>query len=562
MLTALKDLGEILLTKEDKKPIDILLENPDSTGNYKKVFILNFDKDLNFEGISIEDFKAESPNLYLYKRASGSNAPDFSPTSRITEPEKTFIGKILKWFKNHKENPEIEKIYNQLLQNKDKIIENLNNLDKQSKDNKIITLKIDGKYLYDIGNPNFKKILLEDFLEKIKEISKKDAICSVCGERKDEVFTTSMIYKFYTLDKECYITSGFNKKEAWKNFPICEECYLKVDYGKKFVEEHLKYTFYNKTYYLIPKMILNVKEAFEEINEILTSEEKLQKLTIQQRKKIMGDKDEVLDIIKDYKDVVSFYFLFLKKEKSAEKILLLIEDVFPSTLHHIFDAKARVDNIFNQDYTLGRLIKFLNEFDHLFFEIIDKIFRRGSLDFKILLQIFNRKIRDGFLNDNNFNYTVIDALMNVKFFEELGLLNYEGETMSDEKFGEIYEKVGKSLNTPAKRGIFLLGALTQMLLNIQGKERGNTPFFKNLKSLKMKEEDIKGLLPKVINKLNEYGKFDKGKRELAEEISKNLLKQEKFKLTINEINFYFAAGMSLYKEISNIIYPEKEQAEN
>lgn len=558
MFTALKDLGEILLNKENKTPIDILIENPDSNGTYKVVWSLEFDKNLNFQKISVEEFKAESPCIYLYKRASGSNAPDFSPTSRVTEPEKTFTKKLLKWLENHKNIPEIEKIYNELLENKDKIIQKLEELNQQTKDNKILTLKIDGKYLYEIENPNFKKILLEDYLSKIKEISKKDGICSVCGEEKKEVFTTSQIYKFYTFDKECYIAGGFNKKEAWKNFPICEDCFLKVDFAKKFVEEHLKYNFYGKTYYLIPKMILNVPEVLTEINEILTSEEKIQKLTNEQRKTLTGDKEEILDIIKDYNDVVSFYFLFLKKDNAAERILLLIEDVFPSRIHFIYETKAKIDRIFEQNYTFAKLNEFLKEFDKLFFEVVDKIFRGGNLNFNTLLQIFNRKIRSDFLNNNNFNYTVIDSLMNIIFFEELGLINFKENKMERTKFDKIYEKVGKSLNTPAKRGIFLLGALTQMLLNIQGQERGNTPFFKNLKGLKMNEENIKGLLPKVINKLMEYERLDKGKQELTQEISNEFLAQDKFSLTIDEINFYFASGMALSKEVANIIYEKEE----
>ncbi len=84
------------------------------------------------------------------------------------------------------------------------------------------------------------------------------------------------------------------------------------------------------------------------------------------------------------------------------------------------------------------------------------------------------------------------------------------------------------------------------------------PFFKRWKGLKMKEEDIRGLLPKVIEKLNEYNRFDKGKRELAEEISRNLLAEEKFRLNTDEINFYFACGMALHQEIEEVIYPKED----
>ena len=575
MLTALKEVGELLLNKENKSEIDILLENPDSNGTYKVVWALEFDKDFNFKGVSVEEFKGEKPHIYLYKRASGSNAPDFSPTSRVTEAEKTFTKKLLRWLENHNDILEIQKIYEELVKNEENLIKQLKELDSQTKDGKILTLKIDGKYLYEVENPDFKEILLDDYLKKIKEISQKDAICSVCGDKKDEVFTTSLIYKFYTLDKECYITSGFNKKNAWKNFPVCQDCFLKIDYGKKYVENNLKFKFSGKEYYLIPKLILDTPEALEEINEILSMEAGKLSLSDGKRNIITGHKEDILEILKDYKDVISFYFLFLKGggKADSDKILLLIEDVLPSRIHKIFDIKTRVDELFGQDYNFGKLVDFLDKFDRTFFEIVDKIFGEGKLNFKSLLQIFNREIRDKFYSSfkekdkkeknkkKDFYSTVIDALMNVRFLEELGLINTEVKTMEESKFEKVYEKVGKSLNTPAKRGIFLLGALTQMLLNIQGQERGSTPFFKNLKGLKMNEEDIKGLLPKVINKLIEYERFDSGKREIAEEIAKNLLSQEKFGLSIDEINFYFTSGMALYKEVADVVYKNEEESQ-
>ena len=99
-----------------------------------------------------------------------------------------------------------------------------------------------------------------------------------------------------------------------------------------------------------------------------------------------------------------------------------------------------------------------------------------------------------------------------------------------------------------------------MLLDLQYRKRGSTPFAKNLKSLKMHEADIKGLLPKVINKLMEYESYDVGKQELAKEIAKELLAQESFGLSSDEINFYFAAGMALAREVGEIVY-EKEQTD-
>ncbi|ACN98938.1 crispr-associated protein, family [Sulfurihydrogenibium azorense Az-Fu1] len=554
MIEAVRNLGEFVLQQENKSEIDILLENPNS-GNYNKVIVLNFNKDFTFSNITTEDFKKDNWRVYLYRRKS-SNGPDFTPTARVTEPKKTIENKIIKWFEEHRnENQILKKMYEELIKNKNDILNEVEKR-KSSKDEGIVlTVKIDGKYLYEIDNPNFKEIFIKDFYKRLKDTKSKNACCSLCGEVKDEVFTTSEIYKFYTLDKPGYIAGGFNKSNAWKNFPVCESCYLKVDYGRKYIEEHLEFNFYGKTYYIIPNVILNTKEVMNEYLDILSEAKKRVSL---KDKNPTEDENYIINLLKDHKDGLCFYFLFLKKENSAERILLLIEDVLPSRISKIFKVKKEVEKIFNiENYNFGFLTQFLGNYDKIFFEVIDKIFRGGKLDFQTLLQIFTKKIRDEFLSGNSITNTVIYALMNVRFFEELGLLESKEGKMEKTKFDEIYEKVGKSLNTPAKRGIFLLGALTQMLLDIQWSERKTTPFFKNLKGLKMNEEDIKGLLPKVVNKLMEYERYDKGKQELAQEISKNLLSQEKFGLSINEINFYFVSGMALSEEVANIIKKEK-----
>lgn len=103
-----------------------------------------------------------------------------------------------------------------------------------------------------------------------------------------------------------------------------------------------------------------------------------------------------------------------------------------------------------------------------------------------------------------------------------------------------------------------MGSLTELLLRKQYKERSAKPFLKNLKSLKMTERDFKGLLPKVQNKLEEYDSFDKGKRELAAEVANYLLLAgDDWYMSVDELNFYFAAGMNLTNEVTKVIYPDK-----
>ena len=131
--------------------------------------------------------------------------------------------------------------------------------------------------------------------------------------------------------------------------------------------------------------------------------------------------------------------------------------------------------------------------------------------------------------------------------------------MMESRFEEFFAGLSPMLSTPAARGIFLLGVLTELLLNVQFAKRGSKPFLKQLKGLRLTEKDIRGLLPKVQNKLTEYESFDKGKRQLAEDISTYLLQSgESWDLSIDEINFYFAAGMNLANKLTGILY-EKEK---
>lgn len=134
--------------------------------------------------------------------------------------------------------------------------------------------------------------------------------------------------------------------------------------------------------------------------------------------------------------------------------------------------------------------------------------------------------------------------------------------MTSTIFDPIFTKYVSQLDTPEKRGIFLLGALTKMLLNAQYTERKSQPFLVQLMGLKMDELNIKGLLAKVENKFQEYNRFDKGKAQVAEVISRLFMESPaKWRMSIDEINFYFVCGMNLYNEVNVLLYGNKKEEE-
>ena len=108
----------------------------------------------------------------------------------------------------------------------------------------------------------------------------------------------------------------------------------------------------------------------------------------------------------------------------------------------------------------------------------------------------------------------------------------------------FFNKYFDFFNNNAKKAIFLVGVLSQYLLNIQYQERKATPFRVKLKGLKLDEKQIKKLLPEIQNKLEEYGK--NYYRDLESIISNYFVSSGSgWNVTNDEISFYFVLGMNL-----------------
>ena len=569
MLSSIREIGELVSTKAISS--DRLIEG-------KILAIVLNDDNSAFQEIGIEDFDVAKINRYLYRDgATKGNTP--APIAQITEPDKTFNKKVRKWLADCEtlsviegKDLEFSRGINQVLKDNNPeiiaaITEKINNLNLPKKAKKFLTVKLEGdkKFLgdYDV----FKKAVDYFATEKTKKSSSSGNVCSVCGEKKGNVSARTFVYQFDTDDKPGFIAGGFNQDSYWKNIPVCDDCRALLKKGREFIDSRLNFKFYGLSYSLIPRLLTGNADVLEEIINILSDAAQTVSLKGRIKKRITGDENEILEFLADKKDVLTLNFLFLQRQQSAERILLLIEDVFPSRIRAIFNAKDEVDNIFNEAFNFGKIRTFFSKSDEgkrdsdlnkYFLEIVDAVFKGRRLDFSFLAKFHMNVIRREFINEGYFTFRVKDAMMNTTFFEKLGLINFEEVIgMEEGSFEKIFNRFGKSLNTPEKRGIFLLGALTQMLLNKQWADRMAKPFMKKLKSLKMDERDIKALLPEVQNKLEEYDSFDTGKRAIASEASKYLLEAgDGWRMSVNEINFHFACGMNLTDDIAKVVYPK------
>ena len=146
--------------------------------------------------------------------------------------------------------------------------------------------------------------------------------------------------------------------------------------------------------------------------------------------------------------------------------------------------------------------------------------------------------------------------MDSQFYESFEIKSKDELEVKVELFFENFKEF---FGSDVHRSIFLVGVLSQFLLNIQKNERGATPFRSKLKGLKMDGRDITALLSEIIEKLEQYK--SNYYVPLENLISKYLIAAgdfRKWNMPIDEMNFVFVVGMNLSKYFK-IKSEEKEE---
>jgi CRISPR-associated protein Csh1 len=185
MISAFKELGDwVLAQNPNKTELDTLIEII-SEEKYPKLLTICLDEnDFSFIRLSMEDTNAVDGKKYLYRRGS-SRGTNLSPTALVTEFATTLQIKLIGWFNNALKTKEItleerhylEKIRNVLVQNRETIINQYEDIKIPTKENTAITIKIGAKYLFD--NPFFKKMFLISYGGKQKKAEGLITFCSL-----------------------------------------------------------------------------------------------------------------------------------------------------------------------------------------------------------------------------------------------------------------------------------------------------------------------------------------------------------------------------------------------
>ncbi len=576
MIEALYSYGKVVFGESR-----VLLDKPSCD------YLLILDFDANGDCTNISSTKNISPfaDKLLYKqirasRRCNASAPTFYLNTKAPEKAIKCLKAIFNHLKKFASSPIPEPAdYKKLLT---ELKAYLSKNPFGARDKVLLTLRFDGKFpaeVPQIHDAFFKAILSDAGFSPENTVN---GICALCQEKKPVSGEKSPL-AFYTLDKIGYL-SGFSKKFHFRGFPLCYECYILLENAKKEVfAKRFEIARGAPRYIVIPNLVLsqsglkNSPYDEETIKEIFSAfydrEEfkKVLKLTHLERKKLTDSDEEILDLVKELEDILTLHFLFIENQQARELIRLHIQDVYPSRIKELFEAKEWVEKSIeyktpSREFTLGVLWKFFSKLDESskatfakeFLELLDRVFRKIPYSQALLIKVLLNGIRRAYFEElessgQRLTFTTFDALACYLFIK----MATEG-TMGEIKKENLKDFLDSLplLEKPEAKGLFLLGVLTQRLLEAQSKEReGRKPFLKKLCGFKLDERGFKKLLPELMDKLEAYEAFGFPEEKLFELLSEYFaMAGSPWKLNLEEMNFIFAIGMGMKKKIYKLMF--------
>ena len=430
----------------------------------------------------------------------------------------------------------------------------------------------------------------------------ENQVCSICQLVKPEVLGFASPFKFATVDKPGMVAGFFKQKNNWKNYPICTDCSLEFELGQKFVANKLKRYFYGLSYFLIPKSVIQgdsntLQKAIRLLEEIDYQASVKDQEVIQRRE------DFVMHKLGECENSFSLNLLFFEENPTTKAISinLMLEEILPSRFRKLFIEAPKAINshewykdaiiIKKQKYDLAFSFGLIKEFfEDQFYEMIHKVFRGEKLALENMWSHFTKVIRSNHAEGKSSYWTVLKAHLLIRYFAQLGLIDIHPQppvkimdtpTQESPKGKQAYNKKfdraqletfvrdnPEFFDQDYKKGVFAVGILVRLLLNIQSVTlNGNTPFEKKLKGLNLNHEALIGIYVEALNKLSQfkYGNsnfFIQVYIELREFISDHFtLEAHKLsKISNNELSFYFVAGLEMgtkFKlDLENIESPE------
>lgn len=459
------------------------LETKQRAIQFPRLFLLKFQSDKNcliFKDIEIKEYSSDFNQKILQCDAKGGayisptikyspvkpdkDKKDMSISDRIKKGiEKALTGlekylsanfkgssnvggQLLKEFKE-KKNDILNKLYEKQV-----------SLFDPSKDfptnfNSILSVLINDKYVSEIQE--FLNVIEIKTLEtrfKFEDQPGEARQCSLCHETSQFVSGNVSPFSFYTVDKMGYNVGGFNPEKAVDNFPVCKNCAISMEIGKRILLKKFSMQIGGVNCLLIPRNLGSIESLRDFIDYYEKQTQSLE--NVQEMKMISNREQRILKILGNYQDAVTINFLFYEESgpgNSVFSILMHIQDILPSRIKRIVDA-IEITNKFDPNppfkglntdtYNMNFSFKNLRDLFYrennakinqkAFLEVLWNLFVENQMDFRDFIKRFFVRLNGKMFNDRKSNDSPLVSL-NKEIVKFLPII-YLFQTLNQLKF--------------------------------------------------------------------------------------------------------------------------------
>ncbi len=600
MIEGILKIGETILNEIDTGLIKTKIKPVKQTKGY--IAFLHFQN--NKIDIDYEEIEESKLNKYNYIGNKKGNKPQ---TRLITDNLNYLIKDTIHNLLNSIKDCKLKFILDTILKefyikiNKNKYLLNYSKFSfiKEKEDVTDIKTVVDEIYRYlQSKGVNKKEVILwgvkyngevlsmrEDYIEHITEEefpvikNKKEGKCYLCGKISDDVsyeYTKNLEFKYFITQKVNF-ASHFTKKNFYKNYQICYECYKKLKVGEQYIMKYYQFNIGRSKAYIIPEFlpVLALDKAIIEAGRKDLERNINSILNYKGYESFNEDLKSYRDYLKEKGEKINYLIniLFYQKIQDMFKVNYLIRDIPPTRIeilrkvyNRIIEISERILNeklnIFLDDiyFILGfNLVKSSGEVDYkVLYELYNSIFSGIPVDYLFLINEYIKALRMIFLNiekDKIWKLTDITLRQNLflLFLNQLKILRGGfdmGEKIDFQVIGDDIKKFINEMGYDKQKAVlFLTGYLIGQIGYAQYKsDLKNSPILNKINFQGMSLNRIMVLLNEIFEKLHQYKILYKyGNNNIYSE-AKMLFDKEKENWELNEAEnvFYILSGFAYH----------------
>lgn len=413
-----------------------------------------------------------------------------------------------------------------------------------------------------------KQLLVERFWDSFRSKGgEREGICAISGKSRAVVGNFSLL-ACYNLDKPGTIAGGFNENNAHRNFPVSGEVAIALADSVSFANTRLSSSMAGQSYWILP--YTNNPEVRDFIVDVL--EQRPQRFRLDGAVDLLVDDEvQLLEEFAHCGDQLAYFLTFFEESNAAWRIQAEVQQLLPSRLQALNDARRRVekmaelseggaDSIKPPRINAARLKAFCHRSDSLFRSWLTALFEQRTVAYPpFLKQLVITLLNTASKEPKFFIPTVRRAwgvwcyalwthLIDPPLVKEDAILN---EAIPASPLGEYMRRHERFFNRPEIIAAFLTGCYVASVTSVQRKERGASPFERKYLGRTLNKSLLQRLYREGRDKLAQYGKLGYVAQNLDPDLCQAWVAcGDRWQINDDETSFAFTLGLSLSYRIA------------